>query len=102
MNTISYRYQGLKDINTTVKYFYNKGQVNPKDYTDKKLGIISILSKNYDEGINYLTKSYKNDPKDSDVLYYLALAYLEKNDLKSSDNFIRKCLQTDPSHSRGR
>jgi len=44
MNVLIYRYPFLKDINTAVRYFYDQGKINPSDYTQKRLELITSFS----------------------------------------------------------
>lgn len=96
MNLLIYKYPGLKDINTAVKYFYEQKKVNPLDYTLKRLGMISLLKKDYDKAIDYLTESLKSNPDDINILYNLSFAYTEKKNYKDGLKFISKCLKIDP------
>ena len=99
MNVLIYKYPGLKDIKTALKYFYKQKKVNPQDYTPKRLGIISIYTKDYDDAINYLNDSYKSTPEDTEILYNLALAYFEKKNYEEAIRFINQALKLDPKNS---
>jgi tetratricopeptide (TPR) repeat protein len=99
MNILVYQYPFLKDYNTALRYFYERNKLNPGDFTLKKMGIISLYNKNYDDAIRYLTQSNQSDSSDIQVLYNLALAYKGKQDFKSALVTINKCLNIDPDHA---
>lgn len=101
MNILIYKYPGLKDIKTAIKYFYEQRKVDPKDYTNKRLGKISILNKEYEKAIQYLNESLKLNPIDDEVLYNLAFAYAEIKNYNSANEFVKKCLQINPLNKNG-
>ncbi|MBK8944603.1 MAG: hypothetical protein IPM32_04945 [Ignavibacteriae bacterium] len=99
MNILIYKYPGLKDIKTAIKYFYEQRKVNPQDYTNKRLGKISILTNEYDKAIQYFNESLKQNPLDDEVLYNLALAYTQNKNYRLAKDFIKKCLAINPINS---
>ncbi len=100
MNILIYKYPGLKDIKTAIKYFYEQRKVNPQDYTSKRLGIISIYNNDFTSAIKYLNESFKSNPKDEEVLYNLAFANTKLNNIDSANEYIRKCLELNPKNSK--
>lgn len=100
MNLLIYKYPGLKNIQTATKYFYEQNKINPQDYTSKRLGIIYLYNKDYENAINYLNESYKSNSKDAEVLYHLSLAHFEKQNYKLALEYINKSLIINPIHSK--
>ena len=77
-----YQYPGLRNLDTVLKYFYQINKLDLSDYTSKRVGIIQLHRRKYDDAIKYLAKIYKTNPKDPSVLYNLSLAYLKRKILK--------------------
>jgi tetratricopeptide (TPR) repeat protein len=102
INIMIYQHPMLSDYNSAIKYFYHKKKINVADYTLKRIGIIELYRKNYDDAIGYLTEAYKSDPGDPSILYNLSLAYSKKKDFKSAINIINKCLFESPSYTDAR
>ena len=91
----------MKNNKNEIKYFYEQRKVDPKDYTNKRLGKISILNKEYEKAIQYLNESLKLNPIDDEVLYNLAFAYAEIKNYNSANEFVKKCLQINPLNKNG-
>lgn len=100
MNLLIYKYPGLKNIQTATKYFYEQKKINPQDYTSKRLGIIYLYNKDYENAINHLTESYKSNAKDAEVLYHLSLTHFEKQNYKLALDYINKSLIINPNNSK--
>jgi tetratricopeptide (TPR) repeat protein len=98
MNVLIYQYPELKDLRTALKYFYQKRKIDPRDYTVKRLGIIALMSGNYNDAISNLTECYKSDPKDAMVIFNLAKAYFETKNFYKSVRFINECLNIKPDY----
>ncbi len=98
MNIIIYQYPGLKDLRTAIKYFYEKKMLNPADYTVKRIGLIALYNKNYNDAINNLTESYKSNPQDAQVLFGLAESYFGVKDFINAKSFIIKCMNVKPEY----
>ena len=98
MDVLIYQYPELKDLRTALKYFYQQRKIDPRDYTIKRLGIISLMNGNYNDAISNLTECYKSNPKDAMVLFNLAKAYSETKDFNKSVNYIKECLKIKPDY----
>ncbi len=98
MDVLIYQYPELKDLRTALKYFYQQRKIDPRDYTIKRLGIISLMNGNYNDAISNLTECYKSNPKDAMVLFNLAKAYSETKDFNKSINYIKECLKIKPDY----
>ena len=98
MDILIYQYPVLKDYNTALKYLYEKNKIDPRDFTEKRIGAIALYNKKYDDAIYYLSKTLQTDSGDTQVLYNLAAAYFQKNDFKAALNKINKCLNIDPNY----
>ena len=98
MNVLLYNYPALGNYNSVLTFFYQKNKIDQSDYTAKRVGIISLYRGLFDDAIKYLAESYKSDPKDSQVLYYLSLAFSKKKDFKSALTIINKCLTVNPNY----
>ena len=98
MDILIYQYPVLKDYNTALKYLYEKNKIDPRDFTEKRIGAIALYNKKYDDAIYYLSKSLQTDSGDTQVLYNLAAAYFQKNDFKAALNKINKSLNIDPNY----
>jgi tetratricopeptide (TPR) repeat protein len=102
MKTLIYQYPNLKDYSSALKYFYERNNINPEDFTAKRIGIIALNNKNYDDAITYLNRSIQTNPEDAQVLNSLAQAYVNKKDFKKAKDAIAKCLAVDPHFPGGR
>ena len=98
MNVLIYQYPELKDLRTALKYFYQRQEIDPRDYTVKRLGIIALMEGNYKDAISNLTECYKSNPKDAMVLFNLAKAYSGIKDFNKSINYIKECLRIKPDY----
>lgn len=98
MNLLIYQYPFLIDYTTALKYFYEKSKIDPGDFTPKRVGIISLYNKKYDDAVKYLSKSYQSNSKDTLVLYNLAVAYSRTGDFESALNTIIECLSINPDY----
>ena len=98
MNVLIYQYPELKDLRTALKYFYQRQEIDPRDYTVKRLGIIALMEGNYKDAISNLTECYKSNPKDALVLFNLAKAYSGIKDFNKSINYIKECLRIKPDY----
>ncbi len=96
IDVLIYQYPNLKNFNSTLKYFYERHEINPADYTTKRLGIIGFYRGNYDVAVKYLTEVNKSNPRDVLVLYYLADAYFMKKNYDEALKTINKCLMYKP------
>jgi tetratricopeptide (TPR) repeat protein len=92
MDILIYQYPALKDYNSALKYFYENKKINPGDFTLRRVGLIEVLNKNFDKGIDHLNKIYQSNPNDTEVLYNLAIAYLNKKDFQNALNKINETL----------
>ena len=98
MNVLIYQYPELKDLRTALKYFYQKKEIDPRDYTVKRLGLIALMNGNYKDAISNLTECYKSNPKDAMVLFSLSKAYFKIKDFNKSKNYIKDCLKIRPDY----
>jgi len=99
INILVYQYPVLRNYNTALKYLYERNKIDPRDFTDKRIGIIALFNHEYDDAIRYLTSSLRLNSRDKQVLYNLSLAYFHKKDLKKAQEFVNKCLDIDPKNS---
>ena len=93
-----YQYPGLRNLDIILKYFYQKNKLDLADYTPKRNGLLALYIGNFDNAIGFLTKAYSSNPKDTLVLYNLALAYSKKKDYKNALDMINKCLVLNPNY----
>ena len=98
INVMAYQYPALGDLDTILKYYYEKNQLDLADYTPKRNGLLALYIGNYNNAIRYLTGVYKSNQKDALVLYGLASAYSQKKDFKTALTFINKCLAENPNY----
>ena len=98
INVMIYQYPSLRDLDSILKYFYQKNKLDLADYTPKRNGLLALYIGNFDNAIGFLTKAYNSDPKDTLVLYNLALAYSKKKDYKNALDMINKCLVLNPKY----
>ncbi len=98
MNVLIYQYPNLKNLRTALKYFYERHEINPRDYTIKRLGIISLYNENYADAIRNLTMCYKSDPNDTLVLYSLAEGYFRIKKFDAAESLIERCLKINPHY----
>ena len=98
INVMIYQYPGLKDLDSILKYFYERHKLNLADYTPKRNGLLALYIGNFNNAIGFLTKAYNSDPKDTLVLYNLSLAYSKKKDFNSALTFINECLNVNPNY----
>ena len=98
INVLLYQYPALKDFNTLLTFFYQKGKIDLSDYTPKRVGMIQVKRGQYDDAIKYLTEAYKSTPHDPTVLYNLSLAYSKKKDFKTALTIIDECLMANPNY----
>ncbi|MGA8265429.1 MAG: GDSL-type esterase/lipase family protein [Ignavibacteriaceae bacterium] len=98
INVMIYQYPGLRNLDIILKYFYQKNKLDLADYTPKRNGLLALYIGNFDNAIGFLTKAYNSDPKDTLVLYNLALAYSKKKDYKNALDMINKCLVLNPNY----
>jgi tetratricopeptide (TPR) repeat protein len=101
MNVLIYQYPSLKNLNSAIRYFYERNEIDPRDYTMKRIGIISLYNKNYKEAINNLSEYYKSNPSDTKVLFSLAESYYRVKDFDKALNLINECLKIDPAYPFG-
>ena len=87
---------------TALKYLQARYKIEPDDYSAKWLGNIALYKGNYDEAVNYLTRSVELNSKDAQVLYNLAGAYSQKKIYNVALNTINKCLSIDPNYPQAR
>ena len=98
INVMIYQYPGLKDLDSILKYFYERHKLNLADYTPKRNGLLALYIGNYVNAIRYLTEANKSNLKDPLVLYNLSLAYSKKKDFNSALTFINECLNVNPNY----
>ena len=98
MNVLIYQYPNLRDLDFTLKYFYEKHKIDLADYTPKRNGLMALYIGNYDNAIRHLTEAYKINAKDPLVLYNLSLAYSKKKDFKTALTMINECLSAKPNY----
>ena len=98
INVIIAQYPGLRDLDSILKYFFNRKELDLADYTPKRNGLLALYIGNFDNAIRFLTKAYNSDPKDPLVLYNLSLAYSEKKDFKTALTLINECLVANPNY----
>jgi len=92
INVLIYQYPNLRDIDFTLKYFYEQKKINLADYTPKRNGLMALYIGNFDNAIKHLSEAYKSNPKDPLVLYNLSLAFSKKKDFNSALTMINECL----------
>ena len=98
INVIIAQYPGLKDLDSILKYFYQRKKIDLSDYTPKRNGLLALYIGNFDNAIRYLTQAYNSNPKDLSVLYNLSLAHSKKKDYKTALSLINKCLILSPKY----
>ena len=98
INVMIYQYPGLRDLDSILKYFYERNKIDLADYTPKRNGLLALYIGNFVNAIKYLTEANKSDPKDLLVLYNLSLAYSYKKDFKTALTLINKCLTENPNY----
>jgi tetratricopeptide (TPR) repeat protein len=98
MNVLIYQYPNLRDLDFTLKYFYEKHKIDLADYTSKRNGLMALYIGNFDNAIRHLTEAYKLNSKDPLVLYNLSLAYSKKKDFKTALTMINECLFAKPNY----
>jgi lysophospholipase L1-like esterase len=98
MNVLIYQYPNLRDLDFTLKYFYEKHKIDLADYTPKRNGLMALYIGNFDNAIRHLTEAYKLNSKDPLVLYNLSLAYSKKKDFKTALTMINECLFAKPNY----
>lgn len=102
MNVLIYQYPALKDLDGAIRYFYEKKELELKDYTPKRDGLMALYIGKFDNAIKYLTEANKSNPKDPMVLYNLSLAYFKKTDFKTALDIINKCLILNPDYPKAK
>jgi tetratricopeptide (TPR) repeat protein len=98
INVLIYQYPSLRDLDGTLKYFYEQNKIDLADYTPKRNGLMALYIGNYDNAIKYLTEAYKSEAKDPLVLYSLSLAYSKKKEFNTALTLINKCLTVNPDY----
>jgi len=98
INVLIYQYPSLRDLDGTLKYFYEQNKIDLADYTPRRNGLIALYIGNYDNAIKYLTEAYKSEAKDPLVLYSLSLAYSKKKEFNTALTLINKCLTMNPDY----
>jgi lysophospholipase L1-like esterase len=98
MNVLIYQYPNLRDLDFTLKYFYEKHKIDLADYTPKRNGLMALYIGNFDNAIRHLTEAYKLNSKDPLVLFNLSLAYSKKKDFKTALTMINECLFAKPNY----
>jgi len=98
INVLIYQYPNLRDIDFTLKYFYEQNKIDLADYTPKRNGLMALYIGNFDNAIRHLTEAYTANPKDKLVLYNLSLAYSKKKDFKTALTLINECLISNPNY----
>ena len=99
INAIIYQYPNLKDIDTILKYYFAKNELDLADYTPKRKGLMALYIGKYDNALKYLTEANKSNPDDPAVLYNLSLTYFKKKDFKQALSIITQCLKVKPNYS---
>jgi tetratricopeptide (TPR) repeat protein len=98
INVMIYQYPALRDLDTILKYFFERNKLDLADYTPKRNGLLALYIGNFENAIKYLSIAYNSDPKDPLVSYNLALAYSKREDFKSALTLIKKCLIANPTY----
>jgi len=101
INVMIYQYPNLRDLDSILRYFFERNELDLADYTPKRKGLLALYIGNFDNAIKYLTEVYKSNPKDPLVLYNLSLAYSKKGDLKKALPLINQCLIANPNYPEG-
>jgi tetratricopeptide (TPR) repeat protein len=81
------------------KNFENIIEINPED-TDalKRLGIIYLLSQQYDKAVTVLERYVAIDSTDNDVLDYLGRAYINNGDMEGAIKPYEMLVDNDPGN----
>ena len=66
-----YQYPGLRNLDTILKYFYERNKLDLADYTPKRNGLLALYIGNFNNAIKYLDEANKSKPNDPLVLYNL-------------------------------
>ena len=101
MNVLIYQVPDLKDLRTALKYFYENKKINPGDYTVKRIGLIDLYQKNYQDAVKNLAECYKSSPKDAQIIFSLAECYFRIKDFNNALELINKCLDINPNYPYG-
>ncbi|MEJ2507061.1 MAG: tetratricopeptide repeat protein, partial [Ignavibacteriaceae bacterium] len=99
INVMIYQYPGLRNLDTILKYFYERNKLDLADYTPKRNGLLALYIGNFNNAIKYLDEANKSKPNDPLVLYNLALAYSKKKDFDQALILINKCLTVNPNYT---
>ena len=99
INVMIYQYPGLRNLDTILKYFYERNKLDLADYTPKRNGLLALYIGNFNNAIKYLDEANKSKPNDPLVLYNLALAYSKKKDFDQALILINKCLIVNPNYT---
>ncbi len=57
INAIIYQYPSIKDLDTVLKYYYAKNELDLADYTPKRKGLMALYIGKYDNALKYLTEA---------------------------------------------
>lgn len=87
--------------NEAMDYIRPLHKIKPSAFTNKWLGIHALLSKKYEEAMNFLEKSYQINPNDGQVAYNLSGAYFYNKKAKDALRLIDDCLKLNPDFQDG-
>ena len=101
INVMIYQYPNLGDLDSILKYYFERNALNLADYTPKRNGLLALYIGNFDNAIKHLTEAYKSNPNDPLISYNLSLAYSKKGELNKALDLINKCLNANPNYPEG-
>lgn len=79
-------------LNRAVPYLQKVKTIKNNDFSNKWLGIISFINKEYSKSADLLETAIATSPNDAQTLYNLSGAYLYTGQLNKSFETISKCL----------
>lgn len=65
------------------------------------LGMMYVEKKKYEQGLKYLNHPKLKDNETPNYLYYKGISYMETDDFKKGDEYIKKALKLNPSVGYG-
>jgi len=100
-NSTAYEFLKIGSYDIAYSYLEKGFLLKPDAFSSKWLGIIDLSKGNNESAVKFLEKSLSFDPKDSQVLFNLAGAYLRLKLYDKSLSTINSCLQIDPAFPGG-
>jgi len=86
----------VKEYDLAYPFLLKRYKEYPDASTSKWLGNIFLNRGEVDDAIKYLEQSIKLDDSDAQVLYNLAGAYIQKEEIKVALEFLEKCIEINP------